>query len=187
MYHPFIVGKKVYLRGLEKADLKGDYFQWANDSEVNQYMFMGTKPSCLENLEEEYDALRKSNTDIVFMIIDKKTDKAIGCTGLHRIEWIGRSTEYRIFIGDKDFWGKNYGSEVAKLMLQYGFDKLNMNKVWLGVNADNPAAVKSYDKAGFVREGVLRQEIYRNSTYYDAIRMSVLREEYYKGGDKFKV
>lgn len=179
MYHPFIVGKTVYLRGIEKKDLEGNYFNWANDPEVTYYMFMGSVPNNLENLQEEYDRLRKSTTDIVFIIADKKTDKPIGSAGLYRIEWISRTAEYRIVIGEKDFWDKGIGTEVAGLILQYGFEKLNLNKIWLGVNASNQRAVKSYEKAGFVREGVLRQEIYRNSTYYDAIRMSVLRDEYY--------
>jgi ribosomal-protein-alanine N-acetyltransferase len=187
MYHPFIVGKKLYLRGLEKSDLSGDYFQWANDSDVTRYMFMGSRPNNLENLEEEYESLRKSNTDIALLIVDKKTDKVIGTTGFYRIDWIGRTAEYRIVIGGKEFWGRGHGTETAKLMLCYGFEKLNLNKVWLGVNVENPVAIKSYENAGFIREGVLRQEIYRNSKYYDAIRMSVLREEYYKNKDRFKV
>lgn len=187
MYHPFIIGKKVYLRGIEREDLTGNYFQWANDSEVTYYMFMGAKPNTLENLEEEYEQLRKSNTDIVFAICNKKTDEHIGNTGLHRIEWISRSVEYRIIIGEKKFWGKGNGVEIAKLILQYAFDKLNMNKVWLGVNSENLSAVKSYKNAGFVEEGVLRQEIYRNGKYYDAIRMSVLREEYYANRKKFEI
>ena len=64
-------------------------------------------------------------------------------------------------------------------MIDYGFDKLNLNKIWLGVNSENKAAVKSYKAAGFVEEGVLRQEIYRNGRYYDATRMSILREEFH--------
>lgn len=184
MYHSFIVGKKVYLRGLEKKDLSGDYFQWTNDAEVTYFMFSGATPNYLENLEEEYDRVRKSNNEIVLLVVDKKTDKPIGCTGLYMINWISRSAEYRIIVGEKDFWDKSYGAEIGDLMLQYAFDKLNLNKIWLGVNAENIRAVKSYEKTGFVREGVLRKEIYRNSKYYDAVRMSILREEYCKKNRK---
>lgn len=178
MYHPFVVGKKLYLRGLEKKDLTGNYFQWANNPEVTYYMFMGVKPNSIEQMEEEYNQLIKSNNDVVFAIIDKKTDTHIGNVGLYAINWISRSAEFRIIIGEKEFLGKGYGTEAAELILQYAFEKLNLNKVWLGVNAENLPAVKSYENAGFVREGTLRQEIYRNSKYYDAIRMSILREEY---------
>ncbi len=179
MYHPFIVGKKLYLRGLERADLSKNMFQWANDPEVTHFMFMGLKPNTMEALEAEYDTLIKSEKDIVFAIVDKKTGQHIGNAGLYVINWVSRSAEYRIIIGEKKFWGKGYGQEAASLILRYGFDKLNLNRIWLGVNASNKAGAACYRKAGFRDEGVLRQEIYRNGQYYDAIRMSVLRKEFY--------
>lgn len=179
MYNPFIVGKTVYLRGVEKKDLS-TMFQWANDSEVTRLMIMGFKPNNIELMEEEYNRSIRSNNEIVLLIVDKKTEKIIGTTGFYMMNWVTRSAEYRILIGEKDFWGKGHGSEVANLMLTYAFDKLNLEKVWLGVNVENKAALKSYENAGYVKEGVLRKEIYRNGVYYDAVRMSVLREEYYK-------
>jgi RimJ/RimL family protein N-acetyltransferase len=179
MKHPFIVGKKLYLRGLERADLAKNMFQWANDAEVTHYMFMGAKPNTMEALEGEFEALIKSEKDVVFAIVDKKTDTHIGNAGLYAINWISRSAEYRIIIGEKNFWSKGYGQETANLILRYGFDKLNLNKVWLGVNASNKAGAACYKGSGFREEGVLRQEIYRNGRYYDAIRMSVLRKEFY--------
>ena len=180
MKHPFIEGLKIYLRGIEKRDLEGRFFQWANDKEVTHYLFMGVFPNILENLEEWFEEIRKSNKDVVFMIIDKNTDQEIGFCGFHEIRWIHRSAEYRAFIGEKEFWGKGYGQEATKLMLRYGFELLNFNRIWLGVNAEHKRAINSYLKCGFTKEGVLRQEIYRNSKYYDVIRMSILREEYYQ-------
>lgn len=179
MKTPFIVGKTIYLRGLKKKDLADNMFNWANDHEVTQYMYTGLKPNNLDIMEEEYDQLMHSDKDVVMAIVDKKTDMHVGNVGLYTINWLYRSAEYRIIIGEKEFWGKGYGTEAANLIIDYGFSKLNLNKIWLGVNADNPAAVKSYRNAGFVEEGVLRQEIYRNSKYYDAVRMSILREEFY--------
>lgn len=179
MYHPFIVGKGIYLRGLEKEDLKRNMFQWANDSEVTYYMFMGAIPNSMELLEEEYEQIVKSKNDVVFAIVDKKTDVHIGNVGLYTINWISWSGELRIIIGDKEYWNKGYGTEATKLTVQYGFEKLNINKVWLGVNAEHEGAIKAYENAGFVHEGILRQEIYRNGKYYDAVRMSILKDEYF--------
>jgi len=180
MYHPYLIGEKVYLRGIEKEDLKGDYFQWSNDWEVTKYMFRGERPSRMEILEEYYNSVIRSPNDIELIIVDKKTDKPVGNAGLHSINWIGRAAEYRIMIGDKKSWNRGYGTEVAKLMLFYAFDRLNMNRVWLGVNAELEGGIRSYKKAGFKEEGTLRQEQYRNGRHYDIVRMSVLREEYYK-------
>ncbi|MGZ3692085.1 MAG: GNAT family N-acetyltransferase, partial [Pseudobdellovibrio sp.] len=62
----------------------------------------------------------------------------------------------------------------------YAFEALNMNKVWLGVNIENKRAYESYLKCGFKPEGILRQELYRNNTFYDVARMSLLKDEYLK-------
>lgn len=178
MYHPFIVGKKIYLRGLEKNDLAGNMFQWANDPDVTYYMFTGAMPNTMELLEEEYAQLLKSETDVVLAVIDKEADIHIGNVGLYSINWISRSAEFRIIIGEKEYWSKGYGTEATKLIVEYGFERLNLNKLWLGVNAEHKGAIKAYENAGFVHEGILRQEIYRNGKYYDAVRMSILRDEY---------
>lgn len=175
----FIMGKKIFLRGLEKEDLRGNMFNWANDQEVTYYMYLGLKPNSAEVMEKEYDDLMASDKDVAFAMIDKKSKSHIGNAGLYTINWLYRSAEYRVIIGEKSYWNKGYGSEVARLVLDYGFNKLNLNKIWLGVNAENKGAVASYKKSGFKEEGVLRDEIYRNGRYYDAIRMSILRSEFY--------
>jgi RimJ/RimL family protein N-acetyltransferase len=114
------------------------------------------------------------------MVCDKEQEVFIGTTGLYSINWIMRAAEFRVFIGNKAFWNRGIGTECTKLMVVYGLEKLNLNRIWLGVNADNLGGVHAYEKAGFVREGVLRQEQYRNFRYYDVIRMSILRTEYEK-------
>lgn len=183
MRHPFLTGNRIYLRGIEKEDLSGRFFEWANDKEVTQFLYMGAFPNNLENLEKMFEDIKKNDTDIAFMIVDKDTDREVGFCGFHRVLWVHKNAEYRIFLGEKDYWGKGYGREATKMMLRYGFELLNLNRVWLGVNSEHKRAVNSYRKCGFVDEGVLRQDIYRNSKYYDNLRMGILREEYYA---KFK-
>ena len=178
MIHPFIIGEKVYLRGLEKKDLSGNYFQWTNDSEVTFYLERGLRPNYIENLEEEYEEIRKSKNDVVLGIVDKETDTLIGIIELRGINLFSRKTEYIILIGEKDFWEKGYAKEATYLIIKYAFDKLNMNKIWLGVNEQNTRAVKLYENFGFKKEGVLREEIYRNGRYYNAIRMGLLKSEF---------
>jgi len=175
--NPFIVGEQVYLRGLELGDLE-NLVCWMNNSEVTYYLFMGDRPANLERLKEQFERERRSQNDIVFAVMHKESDTHIGWTGLYTINWISRSAEFRNFIGEKTHWNKGIGTEVAKLLIKYAFNKLNLNKVWLGVNTEHKGAIRSYEKAGFVREGILRQEIYRNGKYYDAVRMSIVRQEY---------
>ena len=106
MKTPFIVGDEIYLRGLERNDLSGNMFNWANDSDITRYMYTGLKPNNLDLLEQEYDQLMNSDKDVVMAIVDKKTDMHVGNVGLYAINWLYRSAEYRIIIGEKEFWGK---------------------------------------------------------------------------------
>jgi len=177
MYHPYLVGDKLYLRGIEKEDLSGPFFQWMNDEVVTRYLIMGSRPNILQNLEDWFEELRKKEDEIVFMIMSK-SNYEIGYCGLYHVSWISRNAEYRIFIGETDFWNQGYGAEATDLVVSYAFEKLNLNKVWLGVTSENKRATKLYQKCGFKNEGILRQEVYRNGKYYDAIRMSILRAEY---------
>ena len=104
----------------------------------------------------------------------------IGYAGLYDQHPTCHRAEFRVLLGERDFWGKGYGTEVTELLTFYGFDRLDLHRVYLGVVADNAGAVRAYEKAGFVREGVLRDEVYRNSRFYDGIRMGLLRQEYYE-------
>ena len=169
---------KIYLRGIKKEDYTEGLYNWANDDGVTHYMVTGLKPSIKESMEKLYNDIINNNAELVFTIVDKETDKAIGLVGLYSINLQVRSAEFRIIIGEKSFWGKGIGTECTKWIISYAFRSLNLNKVWLGVNEENLGAVKSYQKSGFVYEGKLRQEVYRNNQYYDIIRMSILKKEW---------
>lgn len=177
MIAPFIQGNLVYLRSLERADL-ASLAEWLNDSEVTRLLFMGLLPTNVEMLTAQWERDRNNPDEVAFAVCDADTGAVVGTTGLYRIHWVMRTAEFRVFLGDKRVWNRGIGTECAKVMTVYGFEKLNLNKVWLGVNAENLGGVRAYEKAGFVHEGVLRQEQYRNFRYYDAIRMSMLRSEY---------
>lgn len=84
-----------------------------------------------------------------------------------------------IFIGDKKYWGKGYGTDAMRVLVKFIFEQMNIHKVKLNVYSFNERAIKSYEKCGFKVEGVLRQEIFRDGRYYDEIIMGLLKEEYY--------
>lgn len=173
----FLRGQQAYLRTMERGDLQL-MAEWQNDADVTQFLFTGLFPSSMESLIANWEHDRSSPEEVTFAVCDNVSNEFVGTTGLYRIHWVMRTGEFRVFLGDKRVWNRGIGTECAKLMVVYGFEKLNLNKVWLGVNAENIGGVRAYEKAGFVHEGVLRQEQYRNFQYYDAIRMSLLRSEY---------
>lgn len=167
---------KFTLEGIDKQNYIEKMSEWMNDDENTKYMVLGLYPPNIENLAAEYDDLT-SGRNIIFFIKPVSQSRIIGYVGLYNINGQARHAELRILL-EKGSGGKGYGVEVTKLIVKYGFEKLNLNKVWLGVNAKNKGAIKCYEKAGFTKESVLRQEIFRNNQYYDAVRMSILRREY---------
>ncbi len=177
MSAPFLAGDKVVLRGLRRNDLER-YRSWLENPEATHFMESGWRPVSDAEIEEIYKASTEPDDTAVFVIVDKASDTPVGVCGLYLIHWICRRGEFRILIGDDAFRGKGLGSEAARLTVAYGFDKLNLETIYLGVNAENQGAIASYEKAGFVREGIRRRLIYRNGRYYDALMMSILRDEY---------
>ena len=178
MNRPFLVGEKIYLRGLERDDLAGDYFQWLNDYVVTRYLESGRMPNTVEAMERYYAATANSPNDVFCAIIEKETDRHIGTVKLGSIDWLHRSAEFGIMVGAKDRWGRGYGTEATRLILDYGFRRLNLHKVILGVAADNIAAIRSYEKVGFQREGLIKQLLFIDGEYRDKVIMGIACHEF---------
>lgn len=174
---PFLEGDVVYCRGLKQEDAAA-MSNWLNDDDVTRLLYQGLRPMSAAAVYDMWSREATDTSTISLAVCRKEDDECVGTTGLYDLQWVMRSASFRVFIGDKSSWDRGIGTDCARLMLRYGFDKLNLNRVWLGVNAANERAVRAYEKAGFVREGLLRQEQFRNGCYYDVVRMAVLRDEY---------
>ncbi|RKJ68109.1 GNAT family N-acetyltransferase [Roseburia sp. 1XD42-69] len=113
-------------------------------------------------------------------IIETKQDGKVGSVFLKDIDKNNQKAEFGIFIGESSAWGKGYGSEAAKLIIQYGFERLQLHKIMLRVFSENSHAIRSYEKAGFVQEGYLKDEVFLDGRYYDVILMRIVRTDYVK-------
>jgi diamine N-acetyltransferase len=91
-----------------------------------------------------------------------------------------RSTDMTIIIGEKDAWGKGYGTEVGHLLLDYTFGQLGFHRVSIGVVGFNKRALKFWESLGFKKEGVRRDEYYYVNEFSDCIMMSILEDDYEK-------
>lgn len=183
----YLSGQQIILRSVIPSDFGETMVRWTNDREVTRYLSRGTFPGHLDRFQDEYNSLKTSNTDIQLAICLKDGGNYIGIAGLHSIQWVARHAEFRILIGEKKTWGQGIGTECVQLLTAYGFEVLNLNRIWLGVNEANQKAYQSYLKGGFHEEGRLRQEVFRNGKYFDVIRMSILKSEYEKKRDSWKI
>lgn len=175
---PFVAGSKVYLRPLERADLNERYAGWLNDPEVTKYLETGTFPTTLQDLERFYAEVTGSKHQVIFAIVDTKSGQHIGNVKLGPIHWIHRSATFGILIGDKKFWGQGLGLEATRLAVEYGFERLNLRRIDLGVFADHDSALGCYEQVGFKVEGRMREALFRGGEYKDRVWMGLLRSEY---------
>ena len=174
-----IYSKRLRLRGAERADIPR-FVEWLNDPEVIRYLLIAY-PLSLEAEEKWFEGMASHGPAEQVLVIEVKTEEGwrpIGNTSFMKVDWVSRHAEIGIFIGEKDCWSKGYGREAMKLMLRHGFATMNLNRIYLHVYDYNVRGIKAYEHAGFVREGVLRQEVYREGAYHDVLVMSVLRNEW---------
>ena len=141
-------------------------------------LFRSYRPLTLKEEEEWLDRVARDEGVVTLGIVVRETDRLIGATGLHQADLRNRHSCFGILIGEKTEWGKGYGTEATGLVVRYAFETLNLNRVWLHAFEYNQGGLRAYEKVGFRREGVLRQDCFRDGRYWDTIVMGVLREDW---------
>lgn len=176
MNNAFLIGPTVYLRPLERADapLIAGYL---NSPPVRRTLAL-YRPLGVAQEAAFLDALAGNEKDVVLGVVLRDGDRLVGSVGLHRLEFRSRQAELGLVIGDPSQWGKGLGTEATRLMLDYGFGTLNLNRVWLQVFGHHASAQRVYEKAGFRREGVQREQYFVEGRYVDGILMGMLRPEW---------
>ena len=181
-----LTGKLVKLRAVEMDDLDR-YWAWVNDPEVVQYLATAAPHPVSRAQEEEWIRQAVAQTrppEITFALEALEEGRHIGSVSLHRVGHPARHASLGVLIGDKEYWNRGFGTDAVTTMMHYGFEELNLNRVWLEVHDFNARAIACYRKCGFVEEGRLRQDRYRNGQYGDTIVMGVLREEFRAQGSQ---
>ena len=172
-------GKLVYLRGLERDDLKLLHHM-QNDEELMEWArFRPDHTISMDALEKQYEEELKGNnpTRRTFVVVDKETGKVVGWCS---VRWWGphvTSAELGLALA-REFRGRGMGEEVTGLLTELAFDQYNMHKVELFTRADNQAMIKSAERSGFRVEGRARETLYFNGQFHDGVLMGVLREEF---------
>jgi ribosomal-protein-alanine N-acetyltransferase len=177
---PFLSGNKLFLRVINEKDLEGRYFDWLNDCEVTKYLETGFFPNSSENMLKYFNDVGRNVNNVLLAIIDAKTNKHIGNIRLGPINWIHRNAFLGIIVGEKEFWGKGYATESIKLMVEYGFDRLNLHKISAGVNNYNTASLKAFERVGFEEEGRRKEELFVDGRYCDSIILGLTFERFKK-------
>lgn len=172
-----IVGEKVALGPLSR-DLLPTYLRWINDFSTLRTLAAPPKPMTMEAEVAWYERASGIDGDVAFTIYELDSWRPVGNTGLHDIDYRHRSAAFGIMIGEPDARGKGYGTETARLMLDYAFAALGLHSVMLTVYEFNHAGRRAYQKAGFKEFGRRRQCRMMGGRLYDEIYMDCLVSEF---------
>ncbi|HET7087605.1 MAG TPA: GNAT family protein [Anaerolineae bacterium] len=153
---------------------------WSRDSEFQRLLDDDpAQPRSVKKVKEEIEEEPKHDR-FPFLIRTLADDRLIGFVGLGGVRWTHRDAWVGIGLGDREYWGKGYGTDAMRVVLRYAFAELNLHRVTLGVFEYNARAIRSYEKAGFVVEGRSKQEVLRDGRRWDGIYMGILRDEWEK-------
>jgi UDP-4-amino-4,6-dideoxy-N-acetyl-beta-L-altrosamine N-acetyltransferase len=168
-----LAGNRVLLREIEESDLDL-IVKWRNDPEVLRYLF-SYLPISSASQRQWYQRYLTDDRQQTFVIVLKDENKPVGTIGLSVIDHRDQKAELGIMIGEKGERGKGVGEEALRLLIGYAFTQMNLRKIKALAFADNETAIRLYEKCGFRREGLLKEEAYKDGRFKDVCVLGLLR------------
>lgn len=175
-------GELVRLSAFNPEEAGKAYAAWNRDTELHR--LMDTGPSRLHSAKAGQDFFDKMVKDDgaehhFFSIRALDDDRLLGDINLDVVNgWLGRNAFVGIGIGNREDWGRGYGTDAMRILLRFAFTEVNLNRVTLNVFEYNPRAIRSYEKAGFRHEGRIRGALLKDGQRWDMVFMGILREEW---------
>ena len=174
-YFKKIEGEKVYLSPMNLEDIE-KYVKWMNDFSTTDGLGSSSKVTTFES-ERAWLINNMDKKEQQFAIVLKEKDELIGNCGFVDINHLHQRGEVGLFIGEEENRSKGYGTEALSLLVEYGFNYLNLKNIMLKVFSFNKRAIKSYEKIGFKVLGKRTEDYYLNGKSYDEYFMEILRKE----------
>jgi RimJ/RimL family protein N-acetyltransferase len=170
-------GERVSLRAIEEGDYP-EITAFLNNLAVHVLADdEAPVPKSQAQVRSEFADLLKKPEELVCFAIEVD-GVLVGTCSVHQFDFTAHRCAIGISIDKSDYWGRGYGREAISLLLDYAFRHRNFHRVWLTVRSDNIRAIHTYEKCGFVTEGVLRDHIWSDGSYRDWILMGILRREW---------
>jgi RimJ/RimL family protein N-acetyltransferase len=177
----FLDGEKIYLRPLREEDADGDYPDWLNDEETSRgnshHVFPYARSQALDYIRDQAGCRDR----IVLAIVEKASRTHIGNVALQGIDYINRSAELAILLGDGESRGKGYGLEACRLLVAHGFAALGLNRIGFGTPEFNIGMQRIGEKLGMKKEGVKRRAFFKAGRFHDVVLFGLTSEDMGKG------
>ncbi len=179
MSSKFLTGDNISLRPLKLDDATEEYTNWLNDTETCLGNSHHVYPNTIEATKKFIlNSISDKNNIHLAVITTESENKHIGNVSLININYINRSAELAILIGDKTYWGKGVGFEAAQLIITHGFNNINLNSIKCGTFSNNKGMQSLALKLGMKKAGTLRQAAFKESNYLDIIQYDILLTEF---------
>lgn len=171
--------ESLIIRELKEADIQ-EVHAYASDPDVTKYVPFG--PNTLKESEEfvrmciEYQ-YQEDRVDFELAVIERHDNKLIGACGIHisdkqnREGWIG-------YVLNKEYWGKGYGTDIAKILLNFGFNQLKLHRIYATCDPENLGSEKIMQKIGMKKEGLMRKNMWTKGSWRDSLLYAILEEEF---------
>lgn len=177
---PIIGSGPVFLRPFERSDAE-TYRRWRADAVPMALAGWADRaPLSLMTVEQRIERLAtdQGKEMLTFVICLLDGERPIGEATLFEIDRANGTAGLGIFIGEPDEWGRGYGTDAVNALVDFGFGELRLERIWLNVWTGNARARRSYEKAGFVHEGIQRHDRFEGGRHTDGVIMSMLRDEW---------
>jgi RimJ/RimL family protein N-acetyltransferase len=172
-----LAGERVVLRR-HAPDNLGAFQRWYSDPEVVRLTRYQDGPMRRDEIERFFAARALGPDSLSMAIHVRADDRLIGTCALAQLDSDNGSALFHITIGEKDAWGRGYGTDATRLMVDHAFTGLGLHRIALTVFAFNDRAIRSYRSVGFVVEGRAREAIWREDRWWDEISMSILDSDW---------
>ncbi len=170
-------GERIYLRNVSPEDVNEAYCRWMNDPTTNRFLESRFSPHSIETLREYIVNKQGDNLNAFFAIVLNDGDRHIGNIKLGPVDSNHRFADIGILIGEKDCWGKGYALEAISLIVDFAFNTLHLHKVTAGCYAPNKGAIRAFEKAGFVEEGVRKAHCFFEGEYVDDVLLGLVGQK----------
>lgn len=171
-----IIGNKIILSKPVREDMP-KLLEWRNNPNHRKY-YREYRESNIEDQITWYEnIMMKDPSWHHFVVKPINSNKIIGVVFLNHIHPVYKTGEFGITLGDPEYRGKGYGRDMLETLIKYGFEELNLNRIWCEVYSNNDS-IHLYRKIGFKDEGILRQHVFKNGEYLDSYVLGMLKTEY---------
>ncbi|MFC7723246.1 GNAT family N-acetyltransferase [Nonomuraea recticatena] len=172
-----LTGDLVRLRALEPADSEL-MWRWYHDPEVGRWMNSAPPISLAQNMAKGLDRPRNTFEQMLLGIEPLDDPRLIGYVSLGDTDFVARDITLQSFaVGDRDAWGKGYATDALRVACRFVFEEIGMHRVTLWVAAENTAAIRAYERVGFVQEGRKRESFLTGGKLHDYLMMGLLESE----------